>query len=97
MPPDEKVLSREEKDRILKWLESKWTSAKQCPICGTNKWHIGDHLSTILTTHKGNIFIGGPTIPVIIVVCMTCGYTLLFNAVVVGIPSVAKEGSSNAE
>lgn len=77
---------RVDKDKVSAWLGAKWKALHNCPISGDNNWSIADHIVQSMTyVRGGGLAIGGPGYPVVMVVCLSCGYTLFFNAVVMGL------------
>lgn len=76
-----------DKKKFLTWLQSQWVGPKNCPICQKNQWAIGDAVGEIREYNKEGFILGGPnssSYPNICVVCTTCGYTMLINAIVSG-------------
>lgn len=57
-----------------------------CPVCKREEWAVMDTLYEMreFTSH-GRLSLGGKVIPSLPVLCKTCGYTLLFNAVQLGL------------
>lgn len=52
-----------------------------CPICGVDDWTMADELSTLsLQSTPGALVLGGPAIPVAIVVCRRCGFCALHSS-----------------
>lgn len=46
-----------------------------CPMCGQQQWTIGDEIVAATTTSLGGgMAIGGPMVPMIQVICNTCGF-----------------------
>jgi predicted nucleic-acid-binding Zn-ribbon protein len=85
MPDDNGKLSPEEKKKITDWLQKRWKESPKCPISGDDDWAIGDHAITpVIMGKQGGIF-GDVGYPHIMLICKTCGYTILFNAVMMGI------------
>lgn len=75
-----------EGQRAIEWLGKHWTGPKQCPICGSSGWNVNG-VSEIRNFSGGNLVLGGPNAgvtPVVPVMCGTCGYTFLINALVSG-------------
>ena len=89
MPDSQGRLSKEEKQKVVDWLEK--FQAKRgrnliCPICGEPNWQIGDHLvAPSLLNASGGLLIGGVSYPHVLLISTPCGYTIFLNAVVVGI------------
>jgi hypothetical protein len=95
MPGDDGTLTPEEKAKISKWLQEKWPGEAKCPISGHDEWILADRLVSPLTRRKNAVTIGGPTYPLVMIICEGCGYTLFFNAVLIGIeaPTAPQEGA----
>ena len=70
--------------KFLSELNSKWTQSKRCPICSNNNWTISPDPNQLMRFSGGNLIVGGAIIPVVVVTCTNCGYTLLFNPLVLG-------------
>ena len=83
-PPQPSELKIDKK-QAQEWLSEKWTAPTVCPISGDNNWAIADDFVQPMRYTGGGLTIGGPGYPVVMVICATCGYTLLFNAVVMGL------------
>ena len=78
-------LSKEQSDKFLEWLNSKWVGLKRCSVCGDNSWNISDRVFEMREFHGGAMVLGGILQPVIPVTCGNCGNTLYFNAIHAGI------------
>ena len=67
-------------EAALRWLSVQWPIQRRvCPICATRNWAVGDDLirlrsPKLIAKH-----------PCIVVTCSQCGYTIFFNAHVMGI------------
>jgi len=93
---DERTRRRE---AALAWVNTKWTTSHQCPICRSNQWTVSD-VYEWREFSGGDLYLmaGSPLFPAFGLVCQTCGYTFTFNAVVAGlIPGrpARDEGESN--
>lgn len=92
MPNSDGRLTEEDHQKAQEWLRLHWTRNRICPMSDHNAWEIGAQVVAAppfagrAMTQKGIVY---PTIPV---TCSVCGYTLYFNAVVMGI--VAPEDSN---
>jgi hypothetical protein len=87
---DEKRLTSQEKDQITSFLaEKRGGPPPACTFCGVTKWVVSDHLVTPKIHPSGFLF-GGPSYPSVLLVCANCGYTMTFNAVVVGLDRLKK-------
>jgi hypothetical protein len=76
-------LSEDQQDRLARWLEQRG-AGNQCPSCGRNEWATGDIVSAPVFT-GGGIAIGGPTVPMVQLVCGNCAFVRLHAAVPVGL------------
>lgn len=74
-----------EKARTAAWVNEKWVAAdKSCPICTTNNWTVDQVVE--LRPYRGGLITGHTTtFPAAQVICINCGYTHFFNAVVAGV------------
>jgi hypothetical protein len=85
MPDAGGRLSDEEKQEITKKIQALWVgSAKNCPICGSAKWIVADHLTESRVALVGGVF-AGPSYPMVMLISDPCGYTINFNALILGI------------
>ncbi len=76
-------------DEQKKILETRlrFLNKASCPLCEGKKWVIHDTIFEIREFHGGNFVVGGKSaiIPVVSVSCATCGHTLFFNAIQIGL------------
>jgi hypothetical protein len=85
MPSLSGQLSEAEKNQIRKKIDDLWRGGgKNCPVCGSAHWIIGDHIveSPIVTEGVRGFGSGYPSV---ILISDRCGYTMHFNAIVLGI------------
>jgi predicted nucleic-acid-binding Zn-ribbon protein len=70
-------------EQIITAIRSHWKGKQRCPVCRSNNWTLGE-ISAIPSFDEPNVDFGcvHPTVPV---VCLVCGNTLLFSAMVMGI------------
>lgn len=70
-----------ERAAALRWVSQKWTN-RTCPICGNTGWQINDVMELRQYNH-GNLIVGAGSsiVPVIPIMCLECGYTVMFNAI----------------
>ena len=93
MPDVSGQLSQGEKERIVVWLKGQWSQDDRCPVSGGTNWIILDHLvhpPPYANAGRG-MNLGGPKYPQVMVACKDCGYTMYFNAVLIGIASEEKQ------
>ena len=72
--------SKETCKKITDWLGGKGKN-KKCSFCNEDEWVCTDHLvySNRLPLHRGDIA------PELLMVCVNCGNTMHFNAVIMGL------------
>ena len=74
--------------RALAALDGKLTKA--CPHCGMRKWTLGEIVNLQPSRPDGAIVIGGPVVPVLLVVCNGCKGIASFSVVGLGLNLPAK-------
>jgi hypothetical protein len=89
---------RRHRERAIAHLTKHWPEPRTCPICKSNSWTVSDDFVQLFAFPAGG---GIPTFPpknmypALQVLCMVCGHTLLFNALVAGLlvlPGEVKHG-----
>ena len=57
-----------------------------CPASGDTNWEVEDQLAQLVATDNPNeTRLGGVNFPEAVVICLTCGYTMMFNVFYLGI------------
>jgi hypothetical protein len=79
-------LDKRQRDVLERWLESRNVS-RVCPACGAGEWRTGDIIAAPTLPGGGGTVIGGPTHPMVQVICNHCAHVRLFSSVAIGIPS----------
>lgn len=67
---------------------------KACPVCGGKTWIAVDIVAAV-AYRAGAIFVGAPSVPMLMVACKTCWYLVHFAAVPLGLvppATTTKEG-----
>jgi len=77
------VMDEELRQRATAALQGKLT--RPCPYCGGEAWMMGEIVDLLPSRQDGSIIIGGPKIPVLLVVCRTCMGIAHFSAVGLGL------------
>ena len=78
------TVAQEDLQKAIAWIDEHWKGQKTCPICANTRWGIADTVGEVPTVDLNK----EPTeraYPLVILTCQTCGYTVLFNATVVGL------------
>lgn len=83
------AISKEEKQRIIETIQNKLKERQRnliCPICGNNGFILAEgYAQDGLQEELVGLMIGGPSIPVVIVVCNHCGNVIRFSLGVLGL------------
>lgn len=86
LPDKDGKLSKEEAATVQDWIIERWKGPSTCLVCESNQWTMGEHMvAPIKMTDGGGIVVGGSSYPQVMLVCSNCGYTLYFNAPLIGI------------
>jgi hypothetical protein len=72
-----------DKAQVEKWLREQWPSPR-CPISGHTTWIIGDHYVQPIP-YPMPVPTTGAGYPMVMLICNGCGYTMHFNAVLMGL------------
>lgn len=85
------TLSKSQRELILQKIGNIWKSDPPCPICSSPSWGVTNILE-MKEFNEGNYCPGAAITPLVGVKCNTCSYTILFNAIALGIvdPETAK-------
>lgn len=76
-------LDDSQKQTLQDWMKSKHVSAN-CSACGQNQWVPGDVISAPVMS-GGGVALGGPSVPMVQLICGNCAHTMLFAAVPIGL------------
>ena len=78
------TVAQEDIQKAIAWIDEHWTGQKACPICQGDSWGVSSMVGEVHLANpdEGRI---DRSYPLVILTCQTCGYALLFNAVVVGL------------
>lgn len=60
--------------RLQRWIAEKWRHGP-CPVCHASEWAPNQRYGQI-----SNLDYAGKMVPVVLIVCGNCGYTLTINA-----------------
>lgn len=72
--------------KVTDWLRENWKGATLCPICAADNWSVGDHVIEIRVFQGKLQHVGGGNLyPYVQLICGTCGYTIFFNAIIMGL------------
>lgn len=65
--------------KAAEWLAEKWRHGP-CPVCHENNWSYYPRLGQV-----SNLDYAGRMVPMLLVGCNVCGYTVFINAIEAGI------------
>lgn len=72
-----------------RWFEEHWPEPRSCPVCKNKNWGLISNFVNIPLEPVGTGPVGTyqpvRTAPFVGVICRTCGNTLFFNAVIMGL------------
>ena len=71
-------LTREQAYKLQQWLNSRGVNL-DCPMCGSAQWETGEIVSGTSIEDTRN------AVPMVQVVCVNCGYVMLFAALPIGL------------
>jgi predicted nucleic-acid-binding Zn-ribbon protein len=71
-------LTREQAYKLQQWLNSRGVNL-DCPMCGSAQWETGEIVSGTSIDDTRN------ALPMVQVVCVNCGYVMLFAALPIGL------------
>jgi len=74
-------------EKLAQWLNQKWKDKISCPVCKENGWELYEHLWELRQFNKSGFIVGGPIIPLGVITCKNCGFTMHFNAIKAGLVS----------
>ncbi len=94
---DQDQARQAQRDRARAWLDAHWEGNRQCPICRSENWVIGDPVDMRLYSGGGLNLLAGTRV-MCPVTCDTCYYTWQFDAVESGVldaqPDVPSESGT---
>lgn len=70
-------VAKEKVDNLIKKLQP-----HICPLCHKGQWIVSDTIFYLNEFNKGGVVIGGPSYPVLPLVCSECGNTIFINAII---------------
>jgi predicted nucleic-acid-binding Zn-ribbon protein len=76
--------ARFDEKKFLQALQDNWIGTKQCPVCAETNWTVTPDPVQLMRFSGGGLVLGAPVIPIVAVTCTNCGYTRLFNPLVMG-------------
>lgn len=74
-----------DREKVSAWIDEHWKGQRKCPICENSRWSIGEVVGEVQQMHVNRRLLGESLYPLVVVTCAVCGYTLMFNAVVIGL------------
>jgi ribosomal protein S27AE len=79
------TLNESQRKFITDRVSNVWKDKRECPICiSRTVWGIGT-LVEVKEFNEGNYCPGAAVSPLIQVQCGNCGYTVMFNAIALGV------------
>ena len=85
-------ISIEEQNAVIAKLKEKGVKADKCPMCNSNHFIIADGYfnhqiaaKNAIIANGGAVYLGGPSIPSIAIVCTNCGFISQHSLGVLGL------------
>ena len=89
--------TRDAAQRIIDALIEKGATNARCSICGHDQWMVGSYVPMFVTANVNKPSLGGPTYPLVALVCLTCGNTHFINLLQLGFEREELEGLAYGE
>ncbi len=70
--------------RLTPYLERHWDD-QRCHVCGGEQFTHDDKLWYMAELQNRTVNLGGPVMPLVAIICASCGTTNLINALVTGL------------
>ena len=86
MPDSNGKLTEDEFLLARRWVKEHWRNYS-CPFSGDTNWDIGRYITETRKFSGGSLDLYGPVYPFLVVTCKGCGYSVLLNAIKIGILS----------
>lgn len=84
--PSSTELSAAQREHLWNWVVRHVGGNPVCPICKSENWVVAEDLvAPVRMSPKGGYHFGGGAYPMAQLISVECGYTMVFNAVVVGL------------
>ena len=78
-------MTLQQKERLVEFLSERWPEPQKCWICGEEDWAISERLFEIREHGGRSIKLDGATVPVVLFTCPSCGNSVMFNGVAMGL------------
>jgi hypothetical protein len=78
-------ISDAQKAEVLQRLIERTGRFMNCSVCHSERFVPSDIVFELREFNNGDLFVGGPILPVLPVSCGACGHTLFFNALHLGL------------
>lgn len=93
MPDINGNLSPEDNAKIQQWWSSHWKAPVVCPVCKTSEWGQAAHVVNFQRYAVDAFAPNTVSYPHIVVSCKSCGHSMFFNAVQIGVAAPAPQPS----
>ncbi len=65
--------------KVTEWFDAHWPRPRDCPVSGPTSWKYSSLLAGV-PSHDGH-----NVLPLVVVTCSECAYTMFFSAIDIGI------------
>ena len=77
-------ISPSQQQELFHWLRAKGVR-EDCPACGAESWMAGDIIAPPTAPGGGETAVGGPSFPLVQIVCKNCSYVMQFAGTPIGL------------
>ena len=91
------AIDPDRKKQLLEFLGMRAPNLGPCPLCGNQKWILGDNILELREFRGGGLAIGGKLFPVVPLTCNNCGNTLFLSALFSKVVEVSKKKEDGNE
>ena len=79
------AMPQEQIEDIARKLNERIERSGACKVCGKGHYSIGPHLVAPPVIQDGGLMLGGPTYPLVMLICGNCGHTRFHNITALGL------------
>ena len=83
--------------KAAEWLERFWGTDPPCPVCTNTEWFIAPLVESPIRPLEMGAVLQGQAVPLVPVICKTCGHVMWFHAITMGLSSPGTLPSQTAD
>jgi hypothetical protein len=92
-------INETQQEKLFEWLSEKGVR-DTCPACGCEARRVGDIIAPPPMPHGGGTVVGGPSFPLVQVICENCSFVMHFASTPIGLDNYMddlRRKTSNAQ